>query len=129
MTLFFDKSRGRWKYDFRLGGVRFQGYALDGAGEPVASKSAARQAEGVARRKAAIAGKVADPRAVTIGQVVAALQPRWQRSATWSDRKRQARELLEFFKPSTPVRDIDADRIRAYTDFAIARPIEIWIQG
>lgn len=129
MTVFFDKSRNRWRFDFELKGVRHQGYCLDGAGEPVASKSAARQAEGVARRKAAIAGKVADPRAVTIGQVVASMLPRWKASATWSDKKRQARELLQFFGPSTPVRDIDADRIHAYTDFALAQPIRIWLQG
>ena len=47
MTVSFDKARSRWKFDFWHKGKRFQGYCLDAAGEPVTSKSSARQAEGV----------------------------------------------------------------------------------
>ncbi len=129
MTIHFDKRRGRWVFDFQHGGKRFQEYCLDAAGQPVTSKNAARQAEGVAKRKASMSGKVADPHTVTISQVVATLQVRWKTEATWSDKKRQAREIVKFFGPSTAMHDIDADRIREYTDFALAQPIKIWTGG
>jgi site-specific recombinase XerD len=129
VTISFDKARSRWKFDFWHKGKRYQGYCLDAAGEPVTSKSAARQAEGVEKRRAVIAPKVADPRDVTLGQIVAVMQTRWQRDATWEDKKRQAREIVRYFGASTAMREITSDRIRAYTDFGLAQPLRIWTGG
>lgn len=128
MTVFLNKQRGRWSYDFWFQGQRFQGYCLDAKGEPVTSKSAARQAEGVAKRRAAMAPKVADPREMTIGQVVASLQPRWMRSATWPDRQRQAREIVAFFGSRTPMREIGA-RVNDYIEFSLSQRVRVWMGG
>ena len=73
--------------------------------------------------------KVADPRDVTLGQVVAVMQTRWQREATWEDKKRQAREIVRFFGSTTAMRDITADRIHAYTDFGLAQALRVWTGG
>lgn len=129
MTVHFNAKRGRWTFDFQYRGKRFQGYCLDANGEPVTSKSAARQAEGVAKRQASIAPKIADPGEITLGQVVASLKPRWMRSASWDDKRRQARELVAFFGISTAMRDITEDRILAYTDFALAQTLKVWTGG
>jgi hypothetical protein len=79
MTVSFNESRNRWTYDFRLRGVRHQGYCLNAAGQPVSSKSAAKQAEGVARRLADLAPKLARAQDVTLAQVIADLLPTWMR--------------------------------------------------
>lgn len=129
MTVHFNSNRNRWTFDFQYQGKRFQGYCLDATGSAVTSKSAARQAEGVAKRRAAMAPKVADPRDVTLAQVVAELQTRWVKEASWPDKQRQAREIVAFFGPATAMREIDQDRLRAYTDFALAQPVKVWIGG
>jgi integrase len=129
VTVSFNKDRQRWMFDFQHKGKRHQGYCLDANREPVASKSAAKQAEGVEKRKAAIGPKVADPREVTLGQVVAVMQTRWQREATWEDKKRQAREIIRYFGSATAMREITADRIRAYTDFGLAQTLKVWTGG
>lgn len=129
MTVSFNKSRSRWTFDFQHKGKRYQGYCLDAAGDPVTSKSAARQAEGVEKRRADMAPKVADPRDITVAQVVASLQPRWKRSATWPDKQRQAREIVAFFGAASAVRELIPDRIRAYVEFALAQPVKVWMGG
>jgi integrase len=129
VTVYFNKARDRWMFEFWQRRQRHRGYCLDAAGAPVTSKNAALQAEGVAKRAASMSRKTVDPHTVTIGQVVAVLQVRWKTEATWSDKKRQAREIVKFFGASRSMREIDADRIRAYTDFAMAQPIKIWTAG
>jgi integrase len=129
VTVHFNKARACWVYDFRLGGRRYQGYCVGAGGASVTSKSAARQAEGVAKRRAAMAPKIADPREVVLAQVVAEMQTRWIKEASWTDKQRHARELVTYFGPATAMRDINQDRIRAYTDFALAQPVQIWIGG
>jgi hypothetical protein len=129
MTVHFNKQRQVWVFDFKRMGQRHQGYCLGADGQPVTSKSAAVQAEGVARRRAEMAPKVADAREVTFSMVLATMMPRWQREASWADKKRQAAELLQFFGGATPVRDINEDRIRAYVDFALAQPLKVWLGG
>ena len=103
--------------------------AWDAAGTSVTSKSAARQAEGVAKRLAAMAPKIADAKDLTLAEVIADMQPRWKREATWTDKQRHARELVTYFGAATAMRAIDETQIRAYTDFALAQPLRVWTGG
>ena len=75
MTIYFNKARGRWVYSFLLKGMRHSAYCLDATGAPVTSRSAAHQAEGVARRREVIAPKVPDASALTLAMVMADLKP------------------------------------------------------
>ncbi len=129
MTVYFDKQRKRWRYDFELKGARHSGYCLDGNGEPVASRSAARQAEGVARRKAAIAPRLPDAGQLALAQVMADLVPLWKRQPHWTSRKRYMRELLAFFGAETPVAAIHDGRIQDYIIWASSQPRRIWKGG
>ena len=40
-----------------------------------------------------MAPKIADAKDLTLAEVIADMQPRWKREATWTDKQRQAREL------------------------------------
>jgi len=129
MTVYLSDNRERWTYDFWYLGTRHQGYCLDTTGLPVTSKTAAKQAELDIRRLTAVTTKYTRAHMVTIAQVVADLQPRWLHTPSWDDKKRQLREIVEFFGPSAAVREIDESRVREYTDFALTRPRKIWKGG
>src|SRR6185437_12078163 len=101
-------------YDFVLKGVRHAGYCLDAMGAPVASKSAAKQAEGVERRRALMAPKIPDATAVTLAIVLADLMPVWKQQAHWTNKSRYMRELLDFFGAATPMAAIGDGRIQDY---------------
>lgn len=126
MTVSFNKNRQRWTFDFQLRGERHQGYCVDAAGQPVASKSAARQAEGVARRLADIAPKLARAQDITIAQVIADLLPTWMREKEWANKQRNAREILEFYGSDTAIASIDDTQIHRYIEYCSTRPILVW---
>ena len=126
MTVSFNQARQRWTFDFRLRGERHQGYCLDAAGQPVTSKSAAKQAEGVARRLAEIAPKLARGDQVTLAQVIAAMQPGWMREKDWLNKKRYAREIVGFCGAAFPVASFNEDQLRRYRDFCSAQAIRVW---
>jgi len=129
MTVYFNKARGRWNYDFRLGGHRFASVCLDSAGRPVTSRRGAIEAEAEAKRAARIAPKL--PRAIDLmfGDVMNALSEGWMRKPGWPERQRMVRELLDFFGPATAMRDIDGARIQDYITFALAQPLMVWRGG
>ena len=119
-------TREHWTYDFWYLGTRHQGYCLDTTGLPVTSKTAAKQAELDIRRLTAVTTKYTRAHMVSIAQVVADLQPLRLHTPSWEDKKRQLREIVEFFGPSAAVREIDEGRVQEYTDFALTRPRKIW---
>lgn len=127
MTVSFNKARGRWTYDFWHRKTRHQGYCLDAAGQPVTSKTAARQAEAVERRRLELAPKLARGKDTTLAQVIADLQPRWMREADWPNKKRYAREIIDFFGSSTAITAINDAQCLRYIEFASTRPIRVWV--
>lgn len=129
MTVWYNKDRERWMYGFVLRKVRHSGYCLDALGQPVTSKSAARQAEGVARRKAEMAPKVADAGALTLAQVMADLKPMWKAQARWHASRTYIREILAFFGPETAMRDIGEWRIQDFTMHLRTQPMRSWQGG
>jgi len=114
VTIYFDKRRDRWTYDFHRGGKRYSGYCLDALGAPVTSRTAAKQAEGVARRRAELEPKIARPGEMTLAMCTAALTPVWMTQANWTERHRWLKEILAFFGADTAIADIDQAKVDDY---------------
>jgi integrase len=126
MTVTYDKQRQRWRYNFRHAGIRHQGYCLDAEGNPISSKSAAKQAEGVARRMADVAPNRPHGHSIALANVVAELISGWKRQADWKNKQRYLREILQFFGPSTAIVAITEPEIQRYINFSLAKPIMVW---
>jgi integrase len=105
-------------------------FCLDAAGSPVTSKSAsAHQAEGVAKRRAAIAPRLRDGARITLADVIADLQPGWMRQKDWENKKRAAREIIQFFGPGFPVATFNQDHCQRYRAFCAAQTLKVWTGG
>jgi len=116
-------------YDFEVGNQRFAGYCLDGDDQPVTSKRAAKEAEGVEKRKASKAAdsiRTSDP---TFAEAVASLAPNWAGQSDAFNKDRYAKELLQFFGPSTPIRLIGDIRVQEYIRYARDHPLKVWSGG
>lgn len=129
MTVCFDRDRGKWRYDFKKDKRRYRGYCLDARGAPVTSRSAAKQAEGVEKRRIAIAPKLASIEGYSFAQALDALIPEWELQASWSNRERYIRELLQFFGADSALAAIDADRVAQYVTHTRTRPRLLWKGG
>lgn len=129
MTVSFNKARNRWTYDFRLRGERFQGYCVDGTGQPVTSKSGAVQAEGVERRRAQMQPNLVKGKEVTLSMVVGDLMPGWKREKNWETKKRTATEILRFYGGWRHPVTIDHSEIQRYIEFANSQTVKVWKGG
>lgn len=129
MTVFFNKHRGRWSFHFEKDGKRYRGYCLDALGEPVTSKSAAKQAEGVARRRVELEPKVAKPGEMTFAMAVAALTPVWATQASWFARQIWLRDLIDFFGLDTAIGAIDQAKVDDYVSRCRTAKVTVWLGG
>lgn len=130
MTVFYNRSRKRWMYDFLSENVRHAGYCVDSNGQPVTSRRAALEAEGVKRRATSTQPTVvASAKDLSFADSAAALLPLWERQDDWKNKKRYLRELLKFFGPQTPVRYISEAKIQDYVAFALNQKVQIWAGG
>lgn len=129
MTIYFDKARQRWRYDFERRGLRHSGYCEDAAGRPATSKRAAKEAEGVAKRLRDMTSKVARAGEVTIAQIAADLTASWKNGANWNNQCVYLREIIEFFGAATAVASISDALIEDYIAWALRRPVLTWIGG
>jgi integrase len=129
MTVYFDKARRCWRYDFELGKVRYAKECLDQDGKPVTSRRGALVAEAEAKRRAAIAPKLPRSADLTVAQVMDRLTNDWMGEADWPNKLRYCREIIAFFGAATLVRDIDGARCDDYITFARKQPVMIWTGG
>lgn len=129
MTVFYDKERCRWRYDFQIGSQRYARECLNSRGDPVASKRAAQDCENEARRIAKLLPKLPRAPELTFGQIVNDLSNGWKDRRGWHDRKHMVREIVQFFGAATLIRDIDGARIQDYVAFAQRQPLMVWIGG
>src|SRR5580693_1106218 len=97
MTVFFDRVRKKWKYDFWRNSVRYVGDCCYSGGKRVKSKRDAVEAEKVEQRRVAVAPKLARASALTLAGALAALTPVWERQSHWENRRRYIREITGFF--------------------------------
>lgn len=126
MTVYFDKRRGRWRYDFQLAGQRHNRDCLDQHGSPVTGQRAAEAAERVARQVAAIAPKLPSAGELMLGDVINDLAEGWMSGADWPNKQRYAREILSFMGPSRPMRSIDGAAIQDLITHLSRQPVVIW---
>lgn len=129
MTVFFNKGRNRWSYHFEKNGKKYQGYCVDALGEPVTSRSAAKQAEGVERRRIELEPKIARPGELTFAMAVAALTPIWETQPSWFARQIWLRDLIGFFGVDTAIAAIDQARVDDYVTRCRTAKIWAWSGG
>lgn len=129
MTVYFDKERKRWRYHFERARKRYSGYCLDAAGKPVTSRSAAREAEAVAKRHVDIEPSIVPSSSVTLAMIVATLTPRLKMQSQWEEQRRFLREIVAYFGAQTPISSIGKTQIDDYITFALSQPHKIWIGG
>ena len=129
MSVYFNKRRAKWMYDFEVGGRRVVGYCPDSNGLPVQSRRSANEAEGVAKRKTHIAPTPMAASDLTFAEAVASLTHSWVDQSDATNKDRYAKELLQFFGPSTPIRLIGDIRVQEYIRFTRGRPLLIWAGG
>lgn len=138
MTVSFDKARDKWRYNFRIKGKRYSRDCIDPTtGEEAKTKRDAKAIESRARAHIleGAAQPLLKPQDYTLAQAIAVylakgcagagkVSTNHQRS-----QKMYARELLAFFGPEKPVRDIDDDEIARYTVWSEKQPVRYWIGG
>lgn len=129
MTVFFDKARGRWRFDFVLAGTRHARECLDAAGQPVSSRRAAVDAEAEARRQAKMAPKLPSAADLTLAEVLNALSDTWTTDAEKAAKGLYARELLSYADPAKPIREMDGAWVQDYAAHLLRQPILIWHGG
>jgi integrase len=129
MTVYFNKNRKRWCYDFEHRRKRFAGYAQELDGSPCASRRAAAAAEARERERAVIAPKLPRAGDYTLAQAFAELTPAWSRLDDYENKKRYIRELVRFFGEDTAIAAIGPAEVEAYTEFARTQPLRIWTGG
>lgn len=129
MTVYWNKSRKRWMYDFERAGTRYAGYCVDAFGKAVKSEAAARQAEAVAKHKAELAPKLPAGDDVTIAMVMADLVRRWRIKPSWRNRKLHVGEILAHFGHDTPIRSIDGAGIENYITRSLTQATRRWHGG
>lgn len=129
MTIFFDKARGQWSYDFQRAGIRYRGRCFTETGKKVTSRRQALMIEAEARTRAKVAGKYPRAGDLTLIQVLSALSEGWQNQRNWDSKKLQVREILEYFGPETPMRNIDGAKVQDYITQSVNQTRRVWHGG
>ncbi len=137
MTVFKNKQRhSEWRYDFKIAGKRFSGPCLDETGSPVATKTAAKQAEerervaGQQQHKLAKSGIRTG--SYTISQAAALHLARKEGKTDFANHVRYVREILAFSafgggaKAMVNITDEDTE---AYRKHAASQTLMKWVGG
>lgn len=135
MTVFFNRSRDRWQYDFQRHGERYQGYCIDPeSGEPARNKRQAQQIEALLKAQAGKAPQgetlTTAPGATTFAEVIADYAENHARHCrTWTTMRYQLRELVNFFGLETPAESLKPDHIAQYIDWSRKQPVRKYKGG
>jgi integrase len=129
MTVYFDKERHHWRYHFERSKKRYCGYCLDAEGNPVKSRSAAREAEAVAKRRIDIEPKMVRGDGVSLAMIVSAILPRLKMQAQWDDKRRYLREIVAYFGAEIPIAKIGQTDVDDYITYALSQPLKVWTGG
>ncbi len=141
MTVYYNRARGRWMYDFRRGGQRYAGYAEHPeTHEPASSRRKAESIEALLKAQAdaavraeakAHARDLASPVGFTLAQAMAYYaEHRGKTRRTWEyGIKRKIRELLEWFGPATVVEELTVGRVREYIAWSRDQDVRRYMGG
>jgi integrase len=131
MTVYWNKARGRWMYNFVRNGERHAGYCVDPAtDEPAKTKTDAKRIEEALKVEVAKAQPAAAaPSEYTVARMIAAYTTRKQGEKDWPNKTIYIREMLTWFGAGTAVREITEQRIWDYIAWAREQPVLIYRGG
>src|SRR6185503_12692009 len=129
MTVYFNRDRVRWVYDFRAAGQRYASYCFDLDGSASQSRRAAARAEARIRDAVERNLKLCRTDDYSLAQAFAELTPAWQNQDDWTNKKRYIAELLAFFGPDAVMSGIDQSWINEYIAFARGQRRKVWCGG
>ena len=130
------RRKGRWTYDFWLGGQRYQGYCVDPATNAEAkNRREATEIESTLRRSArqthTLTRKGVRPGTYTLAMAAALHLQR--KVGTDSDHianhKLYVAEILDFFGPAAPIAEITATHVEEFRQHAATQKLRVWIGG
>lgn len=133
MSLWYDKTRHRWRYDFVMRGQRFAGVAMDPVtGKPALTRTEAKIVVNALRVHAAEEVKgIALPRgdAFTLAMAMAEVGERMAGKAEEKKYRKYIREFLHFYGPATPIASIGTASIQEYVDWALKQRVDVYVGG
>ena len=129
MTVYFNKRRRRWCYDFVRNGKRYFDYCSDPeTNEPARNKTEAKNIEQQTIAQVS-AGRRHDVKGYSVAKGFAAYAAKHQTDANWTNRRAQIAELVAFFGAATQMSAIDEAWIDKYVAASRATRIKIWMGG
>lgn len=131
MTVYRDKVRGVWIYDFWLHGRRYKSLCRGEDGKPVSSRRralAVQERVRVGLRSQTMQGAPFVANIYTLAEAVVARAEEAKRLKNFRDIRGMLSEILDFFGPETPLANV-ATRWREYRSFCIKRPVRKWRGG
>jgi len=139
LTVYYNKTRRRWLYDFERNGQRHAGYCVTETGEPVKTKRAAEACEAHLKRIAEAAAKTAASPAAslrltgcyTVEQMFAdyVSQSAANKRSFTINIRRYVSEWLDFLGRQTAAAAIDSDTIERFITHSRAQPRKIYAGG
>lgn len=143
MSVWFEKSRRKWRYNFIRAGQRHSNNCVDpDTGEDAANKTDAKRIEKkiivqvedqIAKAggaEAVSAKKRAEEQAkapYVLIEALNALATRKQGTANWGNTAAYIRELATFFGPVTDVRDVTDQRVWDYISWSRQQPVMVYM--
>lgn len=126
MTVFYEKARAKWRYDFTSGGRRYRGYCIDDAGVTAKNRKEALAAEAVAKAAVtrAIKGTVRLnnlPLEHTLAEAIAFYLKQMHGRSIFNNLALYARECLTWFGPAATLRTV-IDRQDDFVVWLAAQP-------
>lgn len=133
MTVYLDKARGLWRYDFWHAGKRHVGDCMAADGQPASSRTAALKAQEAI--KVAVRNRpganVKAPTGYFIGQAMADWRDTIRGTANEENAKHHIREFLTRpeFAPDRLVTDLTLRDFETYIAWAKQQVLQVWIGG
>jgi integrase len=128
MTVYFDKRRNRWCYDFERSGKRYFDYASDpGTGIAASNKTEARKIEQIMKSRIESGLKKSIIRSYTLAQAFAAYAGQAKKNEShWKNQRGYIADLISFFGINTPITEITEQKIWDYIAHSRCKKIKVW---
>jgi integrase len=131
MTVYLDKQRNVWIYDFWLNGRRHKAMCRGVDGQPVSSRRQARAIEDSVRvglRSESSSLQPPDSSEYSVAEAVAARAVEASKLKNFGDIKGMLSDILSFFGAATPL-TVAARRWREYRAYCQQQPVRKWRGG
>lgn len=136
MSVYLNKQRGKWLYNFERGGKRYSAYCVDDQGRDVKTKRAAEACEARIRREVEKALKISPQGIVVVGaytveQMFAdyVVQHAGQLRSWHTNMKCYVKELLDFFGRPTAATSLSVEDVERFISHSRSQPRVVYIGG